>query len=343
MIVLSRTSDTYIPLKISANGSDDYILVGNDTVTLEIKYSGNVVLKKEFTVLDCDSYGKLTIVVTESEVRYLSNLNYTYSITMVLNGKTIEYSTGKLMIQDRRNSVSSFSSIYNNKYDITNVINDSLSKADTVSNWQSSTVILPYGYIAVSFDDNGTKKIKIGDGKKKWSELDFFNGVGGGVNFEFGRNFKPHNILVDYPFNTSDFDISIQGEEVNVTVHSNLGTGDWGSPFRAFNTSIPLYRGKMYKLWVDKFNGYGRFGISNGGYPPFYHENFNAYGQFIFNDNRAICNNDRIKTNLASYFYINATGGDYKSVNGGIWFCSDLPYNGAKDAHTFKIGLYEEE
>ena len=336
MIVLSRTSDTYIPLKISANGSDDYILVGNDTVTLEIKYSGNVVLKKEFTVLDCDSYGKLTIVVTESEVRYLSNLNYTYSITMVLNGKTIEYSTGKLMIQDRRNSVSSFSSIYNNKYDITNVINDSLSKADTVSNWQSSTVILPYGYIAISFDDDSTKKIKIGDGEKKWSELDFFNGVGGGVNFEFGRNFKPHNILVDYPFNTSDFDISIQGEEVNVTVHSNLGT-----TWYAFNKIIQFYRGKMYKLWVDKFDGYGRFGVSHTKYPPYNHENYNAYGQFIINDNRAICNSDSIKTNLASYFYINTDG--KSSAKGGFWFCSDLLYNGAKNAHTFKIGLYEEE
>lgn len=202
MIILSRTSDTYIPLKISANGSDDYILVGNDTVTLEIKYSGNVVLKKEFTVLDCDSYGKLTIVVTESEVRYLSNLNYTYSITMVLNGKTIEYSTGKLMIQDRRNSVSSFSSIYNNKYDITNVINDSLSKGDTVSNWQSSTVILPYGYIAISFDDDGTKKIKIGDGEKKWSELDFFKSGGEGEKtnelYLMHCNYCPYALVQNY-------------------------------------------------------------------------------------------------------------------------------------------------
>ena len=221
-------------------------------------------------------------------------------------------------------------------YSIPEILQNVLSKADTLSNWQSSTVILPYGYIAVSFDDNGTKKIKIGDGKKIWSELDFFNGVGGGVNFEFGRNFKPHNILVDYPFNTSDFDISIQGEEVNVTVHSNLNTA-----WYAFNTIIPLYLGKMYKLWVDKFNGYGRFGISRIGYPPYYHENNNAYGQFIVNDNSAICHSDSIKTNLASYFYINTD--ENVSTNAGIWFCSDVLYNGAKDAHAFKIGLYEEE
>jgi hypothetical protein len=65
--------------------------------------------------------------------------------------------------------------------DLSVVLGNILSDAKTEAQWTNDIRILPYGYIAVSFDALGNKKIKIGDGTKTWSELDFFE-RGGGSN-----------------------------------------------------------------------------------------------------------------------------------------------------------------
>lgn len=63
--------------------------------------------------------------------------------------------------------------------DLSVVLGNILSDAKTEAQWTNDIRILPYGYIAVSFDALGNKKIKIGDGTKTWSELDFFERGGG--------------------------------------------------------------------------------------------------------------------------------------------------------------------
>lgn len=68
---------------------------------------------------------------------------------------------------------------------ISEILENIHSKADTAVNWAASQTVLPYGFIAVSFALDGTKRIKIGDGKHIWNELDFFSGGNGGGEEKF--------------------------------------------------------------------------------------------------------------------------------------------------------------
>lgn len=48
---------------------------------------------------------------------------------------------------------------------------------DSTANWQAnSDVVLMKGEMGVEFTDAGETKMKLGDGQKKWSELDYFGG-----------------------------------------------------------------------------------------------------------------------------------------------------------------------
>lgn len=164
---------------------------------------------------------------------------------------------------------------------------------------------------------------------------------GGDKAYEFGKNFGSHNLLVDRVIN-SDICTKVQnGETVTYTIAANKATR-----WYVIVSNIAVKRGKMYKLTVDQFDGYGRLAISsynNGSDSPYgdsngNHFNRNTAGNFT-DDNRLMFFDD-IST---KYFYVvNSSSADEIEI--GIWICTDDNRDGENgtNEHSFDIGLYEE-
>jgi hypothetical protein len=85
---------------------------------------------------------------------------------------------------------------------------------DTIANWEESTLILAKGEPAISFDEEGVAKLKIGDGKSIWSQLPFItsNAEGGDIVIpeDIQEQMDALNALV------SGFDTRIQNAEADV-------------------------------------------------------------------------------------------------------------------------------
>ena len=181
------------------------------------------------------------------------------------------------------------------------------------------------------------------------------NDISGGGGTDFGIQFSDHNILTDITFIDSVYATTVkEGNTVRVTF--NETTDDMWYPLTraiAFNTK------KHYKVSVKNWDGFGRLGISKryvdsfttlwdnspfGTYPLGSKCGLNAIGNFTgsveYNDgdNHVLSsgdNNDKI-------FKIIPNSYDSLTVNGSLWVCSDIPYNGLKESFSIELALYEQ-
>ena len=80
--------------------------------------------------------------------------------------------------------------------------------------------------------------------------------LNGGSEYDYGVNFKSHNIAADLNYGTTYGSTQINGEKVSVTIKSGLS-----SNWYLLASLIPLNRTKVYKLAVKNFTGYGRLGM----------------------------------------------------------------------------------
>lgn len=159
--------------------------------------------------------------------------------------------------------------------------------------------------------------------------------------------FGTHNLLTDsgVSFNNSEYTKFVVNDEIcSCTIKEcALNVNNW---YKAV-MGLKFKSGYMYKLTVDRYKGYGRFGITNmPGTHPFYNVGRNAYGTFLYDINApADGDNHILQQNwLTSQFYIGRNSSGYATYETAaeLWFCSDLLYNDKKDLHSFEIGLFEE-
>lgn len=158
--------------------------------------------------------------------------------------------------------------------------------------------------------------------------------------------FGTHNLLTDsgVTFGSAYTDFAVSGEVCTCTVKEcPAGTNWW---FKAIG-GLNFKSGYMYKLVASKFEGYGRFGITNQvGIDPFSNVGRNAYGTFPFDPNVPSDGDTHVLQNnwTQSQFYIgrNISGYTVATVAAEIWFCTDLMFSASKAAHSFEISLFEE-
>lgn len=144
--------------------------------------------------------------------------------------------------------------------------------------------------------------------------------------------FGTHNLLADCTFN-SPFSADKNGENVTVNVPANLAVA-----WYQLTNYFAFKHDYMYKL-VAKFKGYGRIGISTTSSNPF--TNVGTHTSGTCDDNHLVGAENDSDTAL---FYVNMrsnTIGD-GTQTAGFWFCSDVLYNDARNAHSFQMSLYEE-
>lgn len=162
---------------------------------------------------------------------------------------------------------------------------------------------------------------------------------GGGGKYEYGMNFKSHNILTDTGLTLYNDcgEIQIDGEKVTVTVAANLSI-KWCRMI----SGMQLNRTKVYKLVVKNFSGYGRIGISNCSSNPNTHEGLNAVStdfDSYRNDNYIF---DYIHTEPIHFMIIPSANTDITSC--GLWFCTDINRDDiGTDGFTFELELFESE
>lgn len=154
-----------------------------------------------------------------------------------------------------------------------------------------------------------------------------------------------HNLLTDsaVTFGSDYTSFQVDGERVMCNVSADPSQTWW---FKAI-AGLKLRPNFMYKITASRFNGYGRFGISNIlGQHPFNNVGRNAYGTFVYDPTVPSDGDNHIlqHSHLVSQFYIGQNSTSYTTayVNAEIWFCTDLPYNDAYAAHSFDIALYEQ-
>lgn len=158
--------------------------------------------------------------------------------------------------------------------------------------------------------------------------------------------FGTHNLLTDsgVVFGTEYTEFSVSGEVCTCTVKEcSSSEGAW---YKSIG-GLSFKSGYMYKLAASKFDGYGRFGITNQvGTHPFGNVGRNAYGTFPFDPNVPSDGDNHVLQRgwLTSQFYIgrNSSGYTITSTKGELWFCTDLMFDDTKAAHSFNIALYEE-
>lgn len=158
--------------------------------------------------------------------------------------------------------------------------------------------------------------------------------------------FGTHNLLTDSGVDLGGTytSFSVSGESCICTVKECPASTNWW--YKAIG-GLNFKSGYMYKLTASKFVGYGRFGITNQvGTNPFSNVGRNAYGVFPYDPSVPSDGDNHVLQRgwLTSQFYIgrNSSGYSVKSISGELWLCTDLPYNGAKTAHSFEIALFEE-
>ena len=164
---------------------------------------------------------------------------------------------------------------------------------------------------------------------------------GGDEAYEFEKNFSSHNLLAGFDTNTDICTKTQNGENVTYTIAANKAAA-----WYYIATLITVKRGKMYKLSVDKFNGYGRLAISsysNGSENPYgsmYTSRFNLNAAGNFTDDNTLISFDNAST---KYFYV-VNPSSEGEIKIGIWICTDINRDGINgtEAHSFDIGLYEE-
>ena len=164
---------------------------------------------------------------------------------------------------------------------------------------------------------------------------------GGGSEYDYGVNFKAHNIAADLNYGTTYGSTQINGEKVSVTIKSGLS-----SNWYLLASLIPLNRTKVYKLAVKNFTGYGRLGISsrsNGANNPYNNEGKNVVSTDFnseINDNHLFTGgnlNNPIHFMIVPYSNTDIT-------NCGLWYCSDANRDEiGTEEFTFELELYESE
>ena len=163
----------------------------------------------------------------------------------------------------------------------------------------------------------------------------------GGSEYDYGVNFKSHNIAADLNYGTTYGSTQINGEKVSVTIKSGLST-NW----YLLASLIPLNRTKVYKLAVKNFTGYGRLGISsrsNGGYNPYDNEGKNVVSTDFnseINDNHLFAGGNL--NNPIHFMIVPSSNTDI--TNCGLWYCSDKNRDEiGTEGFTFELELYESE
>jgi hypothetical protein len=158
--------------------------------------------------------------------------------------------------------------------------------------------------------------------------------------------FGTHNLLTDsgVTFGTQYTIFSVSGELCMCTIKACSESTNWW--YKAIG-GLSFKSGYMYKLVASKYDGYGRFGITNQvGTDPFSNVGRNAYGILPFDPSVPSDGDNHVLQRgwLTSQFYIgrNSSGYAVTSTSGELWFCTDKPFNSAKTAHSFKIALFEE-
>lgn len=91
---------------------------------------------------------------------------------------------------------------------IGDILANLLSSAKSVLQWNNDLKILPLGYMAVSIDGS-VVALKIGDGLKKWSDLDYYgNGSGVGDLTEYYKKTEVNKLLDDKANTTHTHEVS---------------------------------------------------------------------------------------------------------------------------------------
>lgn len=164
---------------------------------------------------------------------------------------------------------------------------------------------------------------------------------GGGCEYDYGVNFKAHNIAADLGYSTAYGSTQIDGEKVSVTIKSGLA-----SQWYLLASLIPLDRTKVYKIAVKNFTGYGRLGISsrsNGSNNPYSNEGRNVVSTDFYseiNDNHLF---SCTKSNNPIHFMI-VPSSNTDITQCGLWYCSDENRDDiGTEGFTFELELYESE
>lgn len=104
---------------------------------------------------------------------------------------------------------------------------------DSHANWEAnSTEVLLKGEVGIEFFDDGTAKIKIGDGVNTWADLDYFGGEGGTAVIAADNA----SIVVENgAIAISGFSAATAGQVPRV---SETGTIEWYTPITVDNVDV---------------------------------------------------------------------------------------------------------
>ncbi len=157
--------------------------------------------------------------------------------------------------------------------------------------------------------------------------------------------FGTHNILSDSSVTLGGkyTSFAVAGEKVTCNVAGNPTDTWWYNSIGG----LKLRPYRMYKITASRFDGYGRFGITNiPGSHPFSNVGRNAYGTFAYDPAVPSDGDNHVlqQFHLISQFYIGMNSSSYSTqyVDAEIWFCTDLMYSKFYNAHSFDITLYEQ-